>query len=664
MNRVRRIFRPQFVIPAVIVLLILGRLALHYGAELTVKGAFYDALGMGGAYATRWHTTVLLGTIGVGFALLLRCRCSSCAAGPNRSCSTPTPPRWAIPATRAATRSCTGSPASAGAPTPSPGIPPAGWCGGRSSARVARHVRHPDRGHRADPRLGARRVARLAQPHRLRRRRPGLRHRCRVLRLLRARIGRASPGSRRSGLPSRRSRSSWSALGCRLWSANASARSRGRGHEPHHDIRVRARRPVCSALAIQIWLSRYALTRAGDGDVLGGAGAAVRGVDIPTRTVGAGFVAAMALGLLRACHPGSARPRGRVPVAQAILGSPLVWAAVALALAIVATPWWLILLVPALAAVAWARNASSQRTRVARQPTPTVLLWPIVVARQVRSSSPLLGPVGAALNDAIVLRGSQLQVERENIEATLRRPAARPGLDKAKIVAGRLPQRRRDAAAIDSRRHPSRRCGSWTSRRPARPAHACRRSTSSTPVPDVDVDRYTIAGRKRTLFVIGREIDYPTVLDVGLPAPAFHLHARVRRDHGAGRRDRRRTPADPSSSSAESRRRSRATSSSRRSPNRDLLRCAAGTAVGDGQHRSAGVRQDDQREDQLDRHHRASRSARAGVVSRSPNSWAACRTSVVVAVSGTRPGPPCRARLIQRCSTATSAAGSRRSRRS
>ncbi|HEX4931528.1 MAG TPA: UPF0182 family protein, partial [Gemmatimonadaceae bacterium] len=71
MNRVRRIFRLKYVIPAVIVLIILGRLALHYAAELTIKGAFYDALGMGGAYATRWHTTVLLGGLGVGLALVL-----------------------------------------------------------------------------------------------------------------------------------------------------------------------------------------------------------------------------------------------------------------------------------------------------------------------------------------------------------------------------------------------------------------------------------------------------------------------------------------------------------------------------------------------------------------------------------------------------------------
>ncbi len=69
MNRVRRIFRPQYVIPTVIVLIILGRVALHSGAGLTIKGAVYDALGMGGAYATRWHTTVLLGAIGVGLAL-------------------------------------------------------------------------------------------------------------------------------------------------------------------------------------------------------------------------------------------------------------------------------------------------------------------------------------------------------------------------------------------------------------------------------------------------------------------------------------------------------------------------------------------------------------------------------------------------------------------
>ena len=48
-------------------------------------------------------------------------------------------------------------------------------------------------------------------------------------------------------------------------------------------------------LAWLLWLSRYAMTRGGDGDLIAGAGAAARGVDIPTRTVGAIVMAAALL---------------------------------------------------------------------------------------------------------------------------------------------------------------------------------------------------------------------------------------------------------------------------------------------------------------------------------------------------------------------------------
>ena len=70
----------------------------------------------------------------------------------------------------------------------------------------------------------------------------------------------------------------------------------------------------------------------------------MRGVDIPTRTVGAGFVAAMAVGLLVLSIPAIRARVGRIPLARAVLIIALVWSGVALALVILATPWWLILL--------------------------------------------------------------------------------------------------------------------------------------------------------------------------------------------------------------------------------------------------------------------------------------------------------------------------------
>ena len=496
--------RPQIVIPAIIVLLVLGRIALHYGAELTVKGAFYDALGIGGVYATRWHATIALLAIGVGWALLLslpllflRGKSRPIVLDPDLPLGDPTDPRGDVFMRRF------------------PGL-------GRGAQTLAR-----------DPGgtmvRGAIRLAWLA-----------------AFVILTVAIAPALATARDEVLawrhgtdfgivdpvfgkdvgffvfsePALMSIARIAAVGFALATIAVVLVGLGLSLVERQRLGPGAaggivRRTMTFgfslgglfllALSSLIWLSRYALTRAGDGDVLGGAGAAVRGVDIPTRTVGAGFVAAMAIGLLVLAIPAMRDRVGRIPLARAVLVIALVWVAVALALVILATPWWLILLIPAIAAIGWSRNLNAAHP-LSKQPTPTVL-WPIVAAASTFVVA-LLGPVGAALNDAIVLRGSQLQVERQNIEATLTATRAATGLDKAKIVEADYRQRGVTRAAIEQAP------ASVASLRfldipPTR--EACLRQQTINQFytcADVDVDRYTIAGRKRTLFSIGREIDY------------------------------------------------------------------------------------------------------------------------------------------------------------
>ena len=510
MNRVRRIFRLQYVIPAVIVLIILGRIALHYGAELTIKGAFYDALGMGGAYATRWHTTVLLGTIGVGLALLLSLPVLFLRGRPKPIVVDPD-----------------------AAPLGDPRDP-------RGDSLLHRF---PGLGRRADAlaRDPAGRMVRLAI----------LVAWLITFVILTAALA-PTLASSRDELLAWRNRSDFgvtdpifgldvgfyvfsepalvslarlATIGLTLATIAVVAIGMGLSVVERQRLGRGAAAGVTSrtttfgfalggllllSLAVQIWLSRYALTRSGDGDVLGGAGAAVRGVDIPTRTVAAGFVAVMALALIALAVPAVRARAARVPLARAIFGIALVWAAVSLAFAIVATPWWLLLLIPAVAAAVWARRLEDNEL-VRRRRAP-VLLWPAVALGSTFVVS-LLGPIGAALNDAIVLRGSQLQVERENIQATLEATRRATGIDQATTVQADYRKGGVTQAAID--KAPAS-VGSLRFLDIPPTQEACARLQTINQFytcQDVDVDRYAIGGERRTLFVIGREIDYAKLPD-------------------------------------------------------------------------------------------------------------------------------------------------------
>ena len=510
MNRgLRRIFRPQYVIPVFLVLVLLGRIVLHYCAELTIKGAFYDALGMGGAYSTRWHTTVLLVAIGVGVALLLslpvlflRGRPRPIVIDPDAPLGDPRDPRGDTLMRRFPGL---GRRADALAKDPAgrmvriailvawlatfviltAAITPA-LASSRDQLLAWRHrsdfgVTDPIFGNDvgfyvfSEPALVS--LARIA-----------------AIALTLATIAVVVVG-----------------LGLALVERQRLGRSAAAGVTSRTTtIGFAFGGLLLLTISSQIWLSRYALTRGGDGEILGGAGAAVRGVDIPTRTVAAGFVAAMAIALIALAFPPLRAQVSRIRVSLAIFGIALVWLVVALAFAIVATPWWLILLAPAIAVAVWARGL--ERNDLVRRRRAPVLLWPAVAVASTMLVS-LLGPVGAALNDAIVLRGSQLQVEHANIQATLDATRRATGIDQATTVQADYRQGGVTQAAID--RAPAS-VGSLRFLDIPPTQEACARLQTINQFytcQDVDVDRYRIGGQRRTLFVIGREIDYSKLPD-------------------------------------------------------------------------------------------------------------------------------------------------------
>ena len=86
-------------------------------------------------------------------------------------------------------------------------------------------------------------------------------------------------------------------------------------------------------LAISLWMSRYQMTIGGD-DVIAGAGAAARDIDIPTRAVGALLLALLSLGIVALAVPRVRRRFERFSVREAGLAATALWGVAALGMVI------------------------------------------------------------------------------------------------------------------------------------------------------------------------------------------------------------------------------------------------------------------------------------------------------------------------------------------
>ena len=501
-----------------VVLLAAAYVALSVWSTLTIKGDFYEALGMGDAYRTRWHATVALWAIGTGFALLLAAPLLFLgAAGGSRTGRTPEPP-------------------TAG---PHPGEDAADaaierWTALRS-ARMEWELVVRRRQHRAAGVLPRRALLAawvgLAIP----------------LTLL---IGGRFGGDRDALLASRDAVPfgvvdpifgqdisflvftvpAWEtvvgalvaglvfalivvvAVGVAIWRSLIAAGN------PSRAATV-VRRTATFGLvygglilmlgAVLEWLSRYGLLSGGD-DTIAGAGKAARNVDIPTRTVAAGFLLLLGLGLLALALP-AVRARFELGLRKAVVIGAGVWVLATVALVVVATPWWILLLVPAaLSPALFVRGAERDET-LAGLPVPA-LAWPAYAAATAIVLV-ILGPAGAGVYDAVLLRGSKLQVERSYIGYTLEATRRASGLDRARVVDANYQQNGVTEAAI--RAAPAS-VGSLRFLDAGPTQQACLRLQTFDQFytcDEVDVDRYTFSGRRRTVFAIGREIDYTKAPD-------------------------------------------------------------------------------------------------------------------------------------------------------
>ncbi|MFN8111237.1 MAG: UPF0182 family protein [Thermoleophilia bacterium] len=261
---------------------------------------------------------------------------------------------------------------------------------------------------------------------------------------------------------------------------------------------------LVALVGVQLWLSRYAMT-AGGGELVAGAGAAARAVDIPTRAVAAVLLVVSGL-LMVAMGVRAVRERVLARVGTVVVLGSLLWALTGLALVVFASVWWLVLALPAAAAVLMAGRVRGGLWAHQRVPE----WWVVAFAAVTTIVAGALGPVGALLNDAVVLRGNTLQVERDNIAATLAATRRAAGLEDAQQVT--VTYRARDVTRAAVTALPAS-MGSLRLLDAQVALQAClaqlrdRRYTCD----DVDVDRQAVAGAApRTVLTMGREVSPPS----------------------------------------------------------------------------------------------------------------------------------------------------------
>ncbi|MBJ7456881.1 MAG: UPF0182 family protein [Thermoleophilia bacterium] len=276
------------------------------------------------------------------------------------------------------------------------------------------------------------------------------------------------------------------------------------------------------ALAVLVWFRRYEAVHTGD-ELIAGAGRATRDVGIPTTTVSAVVIGLLGLGVLALVLP---VVRRRLAASRTMtlarIGVGIV-AAVVVALVVFATPWWLVLLIPVIPLVIAVRP-SGQLTRAVNQQAAAALrgndapyripIWSLGAAAAALSFLLLIiAPIGTALYDAVGLRGSTLQVERENIQATLESTRTAAGLDA--VEATRATYRRGGVSREAIEAAPAS-VGSLRFLDLEAALAACRRLQALNryyTCQDADLDRYERDGLPQTLFVFGREVDYGAIAD-------------------------------------------------------------------------------------------------------------------------------------------------------
>ncbi|MDX6551636.1 MAG: uncharacterized protein QOH74_124, partial [Gaiellales bacterium] len=262
---------------------------------------------------------------------------------------------------------------------------------------------------------------------------------------------------------------------------------------------------LLAALAAVTWLGRYDLVTAGD-DLLAGAGKAQITVALPVTTVAVVVTLLMALGLAALTVPAVRR---RTPSLRSVaLATAAAWAAIAVVLVVLSTAWWIALLLPPAALAVAARRDLHPAVR---ERAPEGVIAGIVVATWLFFG--VAGAAGATVYDAVLQRGSRLQIERPYIADTLEATRRAAGIDAASTVDVNY---RPNGVTRDAIATAPASLGSLRFLDAPPTLAACSRLQAFNQFytcADVDLDRYVLDGKPRTVFAIGREIDYNRVSD-------------------------------------------------------------------------------------------------------------------------------------------------------
>jgi len=276
------------------------------------------------------------------------------------------------------------------------------------------------------------------------------------------------------------------------------------------------------ALGVLVWFRRYDVVHGG-AELIAGAGQASRDVGIPTTTVAAVVIALLGISLITLAFAPVRRRLAASRTMTLIRAGIVVLGVLVLALVVLATPWWLVLAIP-LVPLAAAARPSGALTRAVNLQAATALrgndapyripAWSLGAAAAGLSFLLLiLAPIGTSLYDAVGLRGSTLQVEQENIEATLTATRTAAGLDE--VEASRATYRRGGVTREAIESAPAS-VGSLRFLDLEAALAACRRLQALNryyTCQDADLDRYVRDGVPQTLFVFGREVDYGAISD-------------------------------------------------------------------------------------------------------------------------------------------------------
>lgn len=460
-------------LPLVLVVAVVGRMLLGVWADITVTGAFYDGLGMGAAYARAWHTSLVLGLIGLGVCVAAAATCLLLIPGKPRF-------EWSIRVSRAwgLLPAAVALPVLAVALIPAAAATRDTWLAARNAVAFGR----------TDPVYG-RDVGFYVFELGLYTRLAGMVMGLAAVMLV---VVAATAVLRAVRLQE---------MAGRVDAADP--------------VLVRARRLAMAwggvlviGAGIRLWLQPLRMMSA-DRAPIAGPNAAERAVAMPAMQVWGWLVALLGLALVVAALPGvAARARriGGLRGARIVTGA---WLVAAIALVVVSSPWWIVLGLVAAGCLA-ATFGGTTGTGLRQAPVEAILAG----AGAVTLLGGLVLPgLAARLYDQVALRGNTISVERNPLTDTI--AASRDAAGIADLRAQVIDWKPGAVTPADVKANPQA-VGSVRFLDYGPVQQACLRIEARNryyTCADVDLDRYVIDGTGQTRFVIGREVDYARVGD-------------------------------------------------------------------------------------------------------------------------------------------------------